>query len=251
MLATPGTARDDPTARAWGFWATLGFSAVISTVVLFLQIATGILFLALAGTGHAGASPEELSEDLRTNGLLLSVATCVTASAGTVLTFAFARLRRKISIVTYLALKPVSRSVILRCSAIMLVFAVGSDLLTHSLGRPIVPEFVKGAYETAQMPPLLWFALIVAGPVFEEVFFRGFLYRGLAESKLGPPGAILFTSAVWAGIHLQYDAYGMAGIFVAGLILGWARERTGSLVPPLAMHSLMNLLATVEAAFLP
>ena len=147
------------------------------------------------------------------------------------------RLRRRVPTVAYLALKPVSRSVILRCSAIILVFGVGSDLLTHSLGRPIVPEFVKGAYETARIPPLLWFALIVAGPVFEEVFFRGFLYRGLAESRLGPPGAILFTSAVWAAIHLQYDAYGMAVVFVAGLILGWARERTGSLVPPVAMHS--------------
>jgi len=42
--------------------------------------------------------------------------------------------------------------------------------------------------------------------LFEELFFRGFLFRGLSSSFMGPVGAVLVTSALWALIHTQYDA---------------------------------------------
>ena len=47
-------------------------------------------------------------------------------------------------------------------------------------------------------------------------------------------------------LALQYDLYGVATIFVSGLLLGYARLKTGSLYPTLFLHGLMNLIATVE-----
>ena len=104
------------------------------------------------------------------------------------------------------------------------------------------------AYETAGFLPLLWFALICLAPMFEEIFFRGFMFSGIRHSRLGGAGAILITSLVWAGIHLQYDAYQMATIFAGGLLLGTARLKTNSVYLTIGMHAIWNILATIETA---
>jgi len=101
---------------------------------------------------------------------------------------------------------------------------------------------------TAGWLPLLWVAVIVAAPVSEEVFFRGFLFRGLAESRMRPWGAILFTSLVWSLIHIQYDWFGIAQIFLAGIFLGWIRWYSGTITLTILLHALQNLIATIEAA---
>ena len=51
-------------------------------------------------------------------------------------------------------------------------------------------------------------------------------------------------------IHQQYDLYGVANVFAAGLLLGYARLRTNSIYSGLLMHALMNLIATIEVAML-
>lgn len=60
------------------------------------------------------------------------------------------------------------------------------------------------------------------------------------------------TAALWAMIHLQYDAYGIATIFVGGILVGLARLKTGSVLLCVMMHAMMNLVATIQVAiFLP
>ena len=129
----------------------------------------------------------------------------------------------------------------------VLIFAACSDALTYALGREIVPEFMLDVWYTSVWLPLLWLALIVGAPLVEETVFRGFLFVGLQQFRHGNVVAVLATSASWAVIHLQYDLYQIALIFFIGILLGIARLRTGSLWVPLAMHALMNLLATIEA----
>ncbi len=123
---------------------------------------------------------------------------------------------------------------------------IGSDLLTYSLGRPMVPEIMVELYRTSHVVALSWFAMIFAGPIFEEVLFRGFMFRGIEASALGNGGAILITAFTWAAMHTQYDAYGLATIFVLGILLGLARAVTGSLYLTTAMHAVTNVIATIE-----
>jgi membrane protease YdiL (CAAX protease family) len=118
------------------------------------------------------------------------------------------------------------------------------------MGRAIVPDFVAQAYATASFLPLLWIALVVAAPAFEEVFFRGFLFQGLQHSRVGPVGAVIITSIIFGIIHFQYDAYGMATASAIGLLLGTARLKTASIYPAVVMHSMINFIAVVEAAVL-
>lgn len=58
----------------------------------------------------------------------------------------------------------------------------------------------------------------------------------------------LLTAALWAMIHLQYDAYGIATIFFGGLLVGTACLKTGSVLLCVVMHAMMNLVATIEVA---
>ena len=109
---------------------------------------------------------------------------------------------------------------------------------------------METAYASADPLWVLWLALVVAAPIFEETFFRGFVFKGFAASPIGPGGAIAVTAALWAMMHTQYDAYGIATVFAIGVLLGVARWRTGSLWVPLAMHGVANVIATVEAALL-
>lgn len=91
----------------------------------------------------------------------------------------------------------------------------------------------------------LLLALLAGGviaPVAEEVLFRGFLYGGL-RSRWGVFWGLVVSSAIFAVIH------GFGGvippIFVMGIILALAYELTGSIWPPILLHSAVNSLTFI------
>jgi len=237
---------EPPPAQPWGLWATAGFSLVIAVAFVVAQTVAlfGVLMSPLLPDGTR--RPEELA----TNGLVLALATFASTPAAIGLSWLFAALRPGITVKDYLGLRAVSLRTTARWCLVLLVMIVVFDLTTLLLKRDLVPEVMISAYQTAQVLPLMWVALVVGAPLAEEVFFRGFLFKGLLHSRLGSRGTILVTAAVWSSIHLQYDLYGITIIFVTGLLLGYARVRTGSIVPGIAMHALMNLLATVQVDLL-
>jgi len=233
-----------PPASPWGFWTTLGFSCLIAVGLVGTQTATVLLFIAAREGSTAGWSPGDLGSE----GVVLSVGTLVSLPVVAGLCALFAWLRRGIKVRDYLAWNAIPPSEVSRWFIRLLCLLVASDALTTLLGKPIVDDSMIQAYRTAGSLPLLWAAVIIAAPVSEELLFRGFIFRGLAASPLGGLGATLFTSVVWAGIHLQYDWYGKATILVTGLLLGWARLRTNSVLTTILMHAVMNLFATIQVA---
>jgi hypothetical protein len=95
-------------------------------------------------------------------------------------------------------------------------------------------------------PAWLGFALLVVlAPLSEELLFRGFVYGGLAGSRIGPVGAILVSSGIWTVIHVQYTWLVMTQIFIYGVVFGVVRWRSGSLWPPMVTHGVVNLLAGI------
>ncbi len=101
-------------------------------------------------------------------------------------------------------------------------------------------------YSTAVSKTLLYIALVLAAPVSEEIFFRGFLFYGILKTRLGPVGAVVLSSLIWAPLHFQYDLYGMCTVLALGLLFGYARLKTKSVYIPIVMHSLMNFIAAME-----
>ena len=73
-----------------------------------------------------------------------------------------------------------------------------------------------------------------------------FLLKGFSASFLGPIGAVILTSVLWAALHLQYGLYEIVTTFLFGCMLGAARIKTGSLLLTIGIHAFLNMVATVE-----
>ena len=213
---------------------------------LVLQGVIYATFAAVEAVQKAGLSIDAMAKSIGMNGFVIAVSTCITTPFCIGLIVLFVRLRGVPSVKHYLGLNAVAPRTMFTWLGILTLFAVASDFLTRFLGRPLVPEFMVNVYETASFAPLLWVAFVVAAPLFEEVFFRGFLFEGFCHSRLGSIGAVLVTSVGWTVLHLQYGAYELGTIFVLGILFGVARVKTGSIYPPVLMHALFNLFAMIQ-----
>ena len=239
-----------PEPAHWGFWGTVIWGVVIAIIFFIVQIITISAAIALREGGVSESKLEQLFISAGENGYFVSLSTFVTTIVCGGCIVGVIKLKKGSVLREYLCIRPVSLNTLLKWMGLLAVFIVLADLITTLLGRPIVPNFMLAIYATADPMWMLWFALIIAAPLFEEAFFRGFLLKGFESSFMGPVGAIVVTSGLWALIHFQYDAYEITSIFFFGLLLGAARFYTGSLLMPLGMHAVGNLVATIETMIL-
>ncbi len=79
-------------------------------------------------------------------------------------------------------------------------------------------------------------AVLILGPLGEELLFRGFVYRYLLKNR-GVTEAVLISSLLFALFHP--GVYTLQ-ILLFGFLLALLRWRTGSLLPPLILHLLNN-----------
>jgi len=230
----------------WKFWGTLLWGILVAAVFVVAQTTVALLMM-------SGMSPEEMDTfalTADTNGALITLATFATTVVGSLLILAIIKIKRGATIKHYLALNPVPAREVLKWFGGLVVIIVLADLAMYLLGRPIIPEFMVKAYSSADSLWMLWLAIIIGAPLFEELFFRGFLMQGLQHSFLKPVGAIIVTTALWAVIHHQYDIYGIIIVFILGLVLGYARIKSGSLILPITMHLFVNAVATVQVSIM-
>jgi len=124
-------------------------------------------------------------------------------------------------------------------TAVYLAWMLGSDALTNWRG--------PWDFRTWQQAPLLASALrvlavCVLGPLVEELLFRGIVFSWLLE-RVNVGLTIALTALGWGLLHYDYPWWVIAIILVDGVILGFARWRTGSVFAPAMMHMLYNLYA--------
>jgi len=87
--------------------------------------------------------------------------------------------------------------------------------------------------------------IIVAAPVSEELFFRGFMFAGLRRSLPLWPAAVI-SAAIWGALHLGGGNVGVAiQLAIFGVILAWLYERSGTLWAPILAHATNNTIAFV------
>jgi membrane protease YdiL (CAAX protease family) len=236
--------------RPWPAWPSLGFAAVLMVLYQVAQavvaLATVVILAVLEPTGGLSwASIQELFFSRR--GFLLAVSVIVTAPVFSVAVVALARLRGPVR--EYLALRWAPGWTGWRRVAgwglAVAAFLYAFDSLGTWLGRPPVPDFMRDVYTTAEPRVLLWVALVLAAPLFEELLFRGFLLPGLASSW-GAPVAVAVSSLLFAASHFQYDPFDMTAVLGLGLLLGAARVTTRSTLLPMVLHAGVNLAVTVQ-----
>ena len=249
-FATSYTMRNQMTRPVWSFWATIGFG-----IILWLALTVSDLFVTTIATiyhiiHNPQSDPYMYAYSLYTNGFILSLSILLRAPITILLVFLFVFLKKGASIKDYLTLHPVPIRVLLVWLGITILLSPILDGLTMLFDRPIIPEFWIKVFNSAGFLPLLLVSVVIVAPVVEEVFFRGFLFRGIEQSKVGPIGAVLITTTIWTLIHFQYDWFEMMLVFILGILFGVARIRTNSIYTTIAMHSLVNLISAIEMAII-
>lgn len=221
--------------QTWGLAGTLLWGCAIALLYVIVQSAVALVYIQMT----YGEISEELIDKLEFDATVFSLSTIFTFIIVSIALCGVIKLKKNADLRSYLALNRSGVSDIRYWVVATLIFIAISDTVTYLLGKPIVPEFMSNIYDSTDHLWLLLIALVVAAPVFEELFFRGFLISGLSSTFMGPLGAVFLTSISWAVIHVQYDLYGVFIIFIVGILLGVARLKTNSLFVPIIMHAII------------
>lgn len=224
----------------WSARATIGLSAIVILGVAATQF---VVLVVLGSVIEIGDRDLEGLASYAAPGMpgfnLAMTLYIVGALAGLALILRFVRLRGFVRARDYLALSPVRRAAGIKWAVVLVCF--------YGLFVSVANYFFSGAPIGITGPsfsPLYLLAAVIAAPLFEEIFFRGFMFQGLLHSRLGPYGTIFLTNILWTAVHAQVadfaDLYTLFLIFALGLILGVARYVENTLWLPIAMHALWN-----------
>jgi len=102
----------------------------------------------------------------------------------------------------------------------------------------------QGIFEHAATIPLATLLTVIAAPIVEETFFRGFIFNGLRR-RLGFSGAASLSGLLFALAHQQGTL--IIPFTVIGVILAWTYYRAGTLWANIGAHCLFNLVSVVIA----
>ena len=81
--------------------------------------------------------------------------------------------------------------------------------------------------------------VLIIAPVVEEIIFRGYIYR-ILKTKVPIMFAIIISSILFSFIH--YNVLSFILLFVLSIFLTYIYERNGSIMCPIIIHSLFNLI---------
>jgi len=99
-----------PIPQPWGFWPTLGFSAVIAIVYLVATIIVCAGFTIVALVRDSDLNVEEFGHSLETNGLFLAISFAISAPLVVGMVLLLALVKKGITVRQYLCLyHPTSR----------------------------------------------------------------------------------------------------------------------------------------------
>ncbi|WP_231846967.1 CPBP family intramembrane glutamic endopeptidase [Oceanobacillus iheyensis] len=86
----------------------------------------------------------------------------------------------------------------------------------------------------------------IISPIYEEIFYRGFLYRWI-RTKYGLLAGMLMSSFIFMLVHIP-TFNSLPYTFLSGLIFAWTYEKTQSIYPAMIIHGLFNGLAILLTA---
>jgi uncharacterized protein len=233
-----------PAGRVWKFWGSLLWGILIFAVTGAAQLAVVFAFVRWRSSEFDVSELVRLSSD----GVAVSLEVIAVAPV-TLAMIALAVRVARANLADYLALRPFDLLELLLGLVLAAACSFSVDLVAWLAGHAIIPPFVQDTLSSATAAgalPLFVVAVALVAPLTEEFMVRGFLYRGFAASWLGPTGAIVLTSLLWASLHVQYDWFFIGEVFSLGLILGWMRRRSGSTWLTVVLHGVYNLIAVVQ-----
>ena len=118
---------------------------------------------------------------------------------------------------------------------VILHFSPSYEFVSH----PTI-EALRDAGQPAWVVAGLWTGAVAIAPLAEELFFRGLLQTFLVGIARNRWLAIGLTSVVFGIVHIS-QPHTILALAALGVLIGYAYERTGSLVAPIMIHAVFNL----------
>jgi membrane protease YdiL (CAAX protease family) len=221
---------------AWPAWAP--FAAMLLTLVIAIAGATAIAVIAqLAGVDisakHTPPGVQIGGTVVQDIALIVSAIVFARVTAGRASAFDF-------------GLRPVRLGRALGwMAATWAVFIVFSGIWAALVNAPNDDQLPKelGADSSTLNLVLVMLLVTVIAPVCEEFFFRGFCF-GALRRWLGALPAAVVTGLIFGGIHAgSSNTIYLVPLAFFGFVLCVLYQRTGSLLPCMALHALNNSLA--------
>lgn len=138
--------------------------------------------------------------------------------------------------------------IIIIYSVVLLVGAVIIVVLTSFIGNSWENSKTEAMQQNATFFTILiaFISAAIISPVYEELFYRGFLYRWL-RTRIGFTGALLLSSLIFTIIHIP--TYNVMPVnFFSGILFALAYERTNSIWPSVLIHGLTNGIMVLLAS---
>lgn len=130
--------------------------------------------------------------------------------------------------------------------ALAIIIQLASAFVTTDRKLPI-----QDLFQTRESVLFVAATAILVAPLVEETVFRGFLYPVLARSW-GVAAGVIFTGMLFGLVHSMQlsGGYGQIGLLmVVGIVLTYARARTGTVVASYLLHLGYNTLLFVAFYF--
>ena len=106
-----------------------------------------------------------------------------------------------------------------------------------ALGERIFPQ--------TMLELLSYIGLALTAGICEEFLYRGFAIAAFLRAGLPVWGSILLSASLFGLAHLYQGRGGLAGTLLLGILFGAARIGYGSLLPVVAWHAGVDLVAGV------
>lgn len=239
--------------KPWSAKATLGLTALLLIIYLLISMVTLGIGAGLEASSscvspdNAQAMGAEISEKLVLDGDFNAINYLLTALCLSPLIFYFASRRKKTTAAAYLGFNKLpSKASFITFNLALIGYFIFSYFASDALGIE-TPQSMLDIYNTTDYLFVLLIAVVIAAPLFEELLFRGFIFKGLKHSPLGVIGTIIITSILFTLIHAgQYDFIVLAVLFPLAVILGISRHKSGSIYLPIYLHFINNLYSSIE-----
>lgn len=130
------------------------------------------------------------------------------------------------------------------CGLLVAVYVVViiNNLIMVALGIITQADVVSDLLGEIDSPLLFAFVTAIVAPFTEELFFRGFLFKGLRE-KYGWVNALMFSSIIFALFHGQIAT--LIPTFLLGALFAYMYQRTESVFPGMFLHFTVNAMGVV------
>ena len=219
--------------------------AIVMAACLFVQVALafGWALISMLPPLLSGARPEKPEPGPAMLLVLQSVDFAIAIGGA----WWFACRRLGLSLRAGLDVHPTSRRIVL--------FSIGAGIFCLAAKEGLVaidpsapPEMLMKLIDT----PAGFYSFALLGllsPIFEEIYYRGFMFRAL-ENGAGTGAAATIVTIWFVALHVpQYwpSAGAIASILVLSLTTTLLRVRTGSIVPGMIAHAVYNWIVIAIA----